>query len=47
MTRIDHFAEALSETGSVAQAAERIGISRDYGRCIYKRIRRKIGWQSA
>lgn len=43
MTRLDHFAEALSRHGHVHQAAREIGISPSYGRVLLQRIIGKLG----
>lgn len=43
---IDLFAEALSEHGEITAAAQAIGISRDYGKKLFSRIRKDLGWQA-
>lgn len=43
---LDRFAEALAETGTVAAAAESIGISMKYAERLFTRIRRDLGWQA-
>lgn len=43
---IDRFAEALSETGSVAKSARATDIKYEYGRALLKRIRAKLGEQA-
>ncbi len=43
---IDLFADALAECGTVALAAKALGITRDYGRTMFKRIRAALGEQA-
>lgn len=43
---IDHFAEVLSECGTIAGAAKALGVTRDYGRTMFKRIRAGLGEQA-
>lgn len=43
---IDLFAEALAEHGEITPAAAAIGISRDYGKTLFYRIRRDLGSQA-
>ena len=43
---LDAFAEQLAETGDVATAAARIGVSLLYGRAMLQRIRKQLGWQA-
>jgi hypothetical protein len=45
-TALDRFAEALSETGEVASAAARIGVSKEYGKAMLQRLRKRLGWQA-
>lgn len=40
---VDLFAEALSIHGTVAVAAKSLDINRDYGRTLFKRIKRELG----
>lgn len=56
VSTIDRFAEALSEhdafakppykAGSVAKAAQKIGVSRQSGYVMLSRIRARLGWQA-
>lgn len=43
---IDRFAEALSETGDVRAAADRLGINRDYANSLFALIRKQLGTQA-
>lgn len=45
-TTLDRFAEALAETGEVATAAASIGVSKDYGKAMLQRLRKRLGWQA-
>jgi molybdenum-dependent DNA-binding transcriptional regulator ModE len=45
--KIDHFAEALAETGEITAAAQQMGITREYGKCLFRRIRKDLGWQAS
>lgn len=43
---IDRFAQALSETGDVPSAADRVGIKRGYANSLFARIRQELGGQA-
>ncbi len=43
---INRFAQALSVSGSISQAARDTGINYEYGRALFKRIKRKLGSQA-
>ena len=43
---MDDFADRLSEHGDVARSAREIGVSASYGRVLFARIRKKLGWQA-
>jgi hypothetical protein len=43
---LDAFAEALAETGDVALASVRCGVTLSYGRAMLQRIRKRLGWQA-
>lgn len=44
---IDRLAERLAEHGDVSLAAREIGTSPEYGRVLYQRIKKQLGWQAA
>lgn len=46
MTVTDRFAELLAETGDITASAEAIGITRDYAKMLFKRIRKSLGPQA-
>jgi hypothetical protein len=43
LTTLSRFAEPLSETGEVATAAARIGVSKAYGKAMLQRLRKRLG----
>lgn len=44
--RLDGFAEALAETGTVAAASEAIGVCNQRGSVLLARLRKELGWQA-
>lgn len=44
--KLDAFAEALAELGTVTAAARHIGISQQRGSQFLARIRNELGWQA-
>lgn len=45
--KLDAFAEALAETGTVTAAARIVGISQQRGSSQLARIKAELGWQAA
>lgn len=45
-TKLDAFAEALAEHGTVTAASHACGISQQRGSVFLARIRRGLGWQA-
>lgn len=45
--KLDAFAEALAETGTVAAASKAIGICHQRGSQLLARIKRELGWQAS
>jgi hypothetical protein len=45
-TKLDTFAEALAETGTITAAAKRCGISQQRGSALFKRICAGLGEQA-
>jgi transcriptional regulator of acetoin/glycerol metabolism len=43
---IDIFAEFLAEHGEITPAAKAMGINREYGKTLFRRIRKDLGWQA-
>lgn len=43
---VDLFAEAISQTGEITSAAQLLGITRDYGKTLFRRIRIELGEQA-
>jgi predicted outer membrane protein len=44
---VSEFAERLSIHGDVQKASKDLGISWPYGRTIFARIKRELGWQAS
>lgn len=47
LEKLDAFAEALAETGTVAAASREVGICAQRGSQLLARIREGLGWQAA
>lgn len=45
--RLDAFAEALAEHGTIAAAAKLVGIGRQRGDQLFAHIRAELGWQAS